>query len=170
MDEFHRELMDAQREARRAVEEDVKKLAAALATRIKLLATLDAGEAARWRRRIGDLLADAPPPNAADPETAENPESRRARKFAVVASQEDGAPEKIPEIETQILDILEAEPRGMGLTDIHERMLDLGYPLTKGNLSVRLHRMARAFRVETPARGFYSLSPSIREKRGRERA
>ena len=73
-----------------------------------------------------------------------------------------GAPaetnERIPEIEIAIMEILEGENAGMHLEDINARLEDLGHNASRGGLSVRLHRMVRAGRLTSPARGHYALS------------
>lgn len=167
------------RAAANAVETQIEQLVDALEVQFAVLMKLDPqlGEAdlRLVLDRLSSLSAHSPLREfAAGAVAAATPDASapvKEPRLQIIrgAATEESPLERLPEIETQIMDILEAEPRGMGLGDVHERLLDLGYPLTRGNLSVRLHRMVRAWRVETPARGFYALSPSAREKRDRER-
>ena len=74
-------------------------------------------------------------------------------------------PEKLPEIENDIMSIIDAEDGPVSLSALYERLQDIGQDIAKGTLSVRLHRMVTHGRLISPARTMYALSPAERTKR-----
>lgn len=76
------------------------------------------------------------------------------------------APEKLPEIEQQIIDMVgESDDGGMRLDDIYAHLGDMGVTITKGALQVRLHRMKEARRLHSPTRAVYTLHPDLQAAR-----
>jgi hypothetical protein len=69
------------------------------------------------------------------------------------------------EIEPMIVELLEGETGGMHVDAIFELLCEMGFEITKGNLSVKLHRMIKAGRLISTARGFYALSTMERARR-----
>ncbi len=69
------------------------------------------------------------------------------------------------EFEPMIVEVLEGEPGGMHVDAIFELLSEMGFDITKGNLSVKLHRMIKAGRLISTARGFYALSTMERARR-----
>ncbi|MDE2364867.1 MAG: hypothetical protein KGM42_19490 [Hyphomicrobiales bacterium] len=161
---YEREIEEALRAEEREIETEAVRLAARLSAK---LGSLIAQNPARGEQVFNDICAGALSAERLGLVEAQAPVRMRGPQVRLVAPEP--LYEKIPEVEAQIMDVLEAEPRGMGLPDLHERLLEAGLSLSRGNLSVRLHRMVKAARVESPARGFYVLTPGAREKRERER-
>jgi hypothetical protein len=69
------------------------------------------------------------------------------------------------EIEPMIVELLEGETGGMHVDAIFELLCEMGFEITKGNLSVKLHRMIKAGRLISTARGFCALSTMERARR-----
>jgi DNA-binding transcriptional regulator PaaX len=69
------------------------------------------------------------------------------------------------EIEPMIVELLEGETGGMHVDAVFELLCEMGFEITKGNLSVKLHRMIKAGRLISTARGFYALSTMERARR-----
>ena len=69
------------------------------------------------------------------------------------------------EIEPMIVELLEGENGGMHVDAVFELLCEMGFEITKGNLSVKLHRMIKAGRLISTARGFYALSTMERARR-----
>jgi DNA-binding transcriptional regulator PaaX len=69
------------------------------------------------------------------------------------------------EFEPMIVEVLEGEPGGMHVDAVFELLSEMGFDITKGNLSVKLHRMIKAGRLISTARGFYALSTMERARR-----
>ena len=69
------------------------------------------------------------------------------------------------EIEPMIVELLEGETGGMHVDAIFELLCEMGFEITKGNISVKLHRMIKAGRLISTARGFYALSTMERARR-----
>jgi hypothetical protein len=69
------------------------------------------------------------------------------------------------EIEAMIVELLEGETGGMHVDAIFELLCEMGFEITKGNISVKLHRMIKAGRLISTARGFYALSTMERARR-----
>jgi DNA-binding transcriptional regulator PaaX len=61
--------------------------------------------------------------------------------------------------------LLEGEISGMHVDAIFELLCEMGFEITKGNLSVKLHRMIKSGRLISTARGFYALSTMERARR-----
>jgi hypothetical protein len=126
------------------------------------LAVTDAPAASDLRREIIEFLAASHDPS---------PRGRAIRADNLVElnlarhAAEPAAPERAPEIEVNIMDILGGEATGMHIDAIQEHLEDFAQEVTKGNLSVRLHRMVKAGRLMSTARGFYALSAMERARR-----
>ncbi|MGO9391206.1 hypothetical protein [Rhodoblastus sp.] len=69
------------------------------------------------------------------------------------------------EIEAMIVELLEGETGGMHVDAVFELLCEMGFEITKGNLSVKLHRMIKGGRLISTARGFYALSTMERARR-----
>jgi hypothetical protein len=68
--------------------------------------------------------------------------------------------ERVPEIESEIMNIIAAEGGDVSLSLLHERLQEIGPEISKGTLSVRLHRMVTSGRLVSPSRAHYALSSS----------
>ncbi len=73
--------------------------------------------------------------------------------------------DRASEMEPMLIEMLEGEPGGMHVDAIFELLAEMGFEVTKGNLSVKLHRMIKAGRLVSTARGFYALSTMERARR-----
>ncbi len=69
------------------------------------------------------------------------------------------------EVEPTIVELLEGENAGLHVDAIFELLSEMGVEITKGNLSVRLHRMIKSGRLVSAGRGFYALSTMERARR-----
>jgi hypothetical protein len=81
------------------------------------------------------------------------------------ARTSDRAPEKQGEFDAILLELVEGEEGGMHVDAIFELLTEMGVEITKGNLSVKLHRMIKAGRLISTARGCYGLSAMERARR-----
>jgi hypothetical protein len=144
--------------AAREAREDAQRLLARLELLISGLAAKDANAGLDLRRAAVEFLASA----------GDLPALRGDGRLAVVASRaaaaERGA-EKLGEPESTILEIVEGEEGGMHVDAIFELLSEMGVEITKGNLSVKLHRMIKAGRLMSTARGCYGLSSMERARR-----
>lgn len=61
--------------------------------------------------------------------------------------------------------MIESEEQGMHLDAIHEHLKNIGQDMTKGTLSVKLHRLVKSDRLVNPHRAHYALSSNERTKR-----
>ncbi len=152
--------------AAREAKDEVRRLLARIEVNISGLAAKDAAAGFDLRRMAVEFLA-----NAGDaPATRGRP---GGENIIPVASRESvgrnagapAVPEKFNEIEAMIIEVLEGEASGMHVDAIHELLPELGFEITKGNLSVRLHRMIKTGRLMSTARGCYALSTIERARR-----
>lgn len=87
---------------------------------------------------------------------------RRGEAFLSVVGRPS---DRASEIEPMIVEMLEGEAGGLHVDSIFELLTEMGFEITKGNLSVKLHRMLKAGRLVSTARGFYALSTMERARR-----
>jgi hypothetical protein len=90
-------------------------------------------------------------------------QARRGDSHLSVVSR--AAPDRSGEVDPAILELLDGEIGGMHVDAVFELLLEMGFEITKGNLSVKLHRMLKAGRLISTARGFYALSTMERARR-----
>lgn len=137
--------------AAREAREETRRLLAKIEIVISGLAAKDPAAGLDLRRSAVEFLA------AAGEATA-----RRGDGFlSVVGKPSDRA----SEIEPMIVEMLEGEPGGLHVDAVFELLTEMGFEITKGNLSVKLHRMLKAGRLVSTARGYYALSTMERARR-----
>lgn len=140
--------------AGREAREEAQRLLARLEILIAGLAAKDAHAGLDLRRAAVEFLV------------ASGDQPMRAG-LAVVASARpaDRASEKHGELKSMLLELVEGEEGGMHVDAIFELLAEMGVEMTKGNLSVKLHRMIKAGRLISTARGCYGLSAMERARR-----
>jgi hypothetical protein len=150
--------------AAREAREDAQRLLARLDILICGLAAKDANAGLDLRRAAVEFLATS----------GDHPALRGDGRLSVVASARadksadrsaERGSEKLGEPEALILEIVEGEDGGMHVDAIFELLGELGLEITKGNLSVKLHRMIKSGRLMSTARGCYGLSSMERARR-----
>ncbi|MCW2285452.1 hypothetical protein M2323_003405 [Rhodoblastus acidophilus] len=87
--------------------------------------------------------------------------------LSVVASARpaDRTSDKHGELESFLLELVEGEEAGLHVDSLFELLTEMGVEVTKGNLSVKLHRMIKAGRLVSTGRGCYGLSAMERARR-----
>jgi len=85
--------------------------------------------------------------------------------LSVVASQRPAGADRAGELESILLELVEGEEGGLHVDALFELLNEMGVETTKGNLSVKLHRMIKAGRLVSTARGCYGLSAMERARR-----
>ncbi len=138
--------------AAREARDEARRLLARLEIVVSGLSVKDPAAGLELRRSAVEFLVasgDAP--------------GRRGEPHLSVVAARGG--ERGGEIETTIVEIVEGEPGGMHVDAIFELLGEIGVEITKGNLSVKLHRMIKAGRLVSTARGFYGLSTMERARR-----
>jgi hypothetical protein len=138
--------------AAREAREEVRRLLSRIEIVISGLAAKDMSAGGDLRRAAVEFLA-----GAGDAQT------RRGETHLSVVGR--AASDRSGEVEPVILEALEGEPGGMHVDSIHELLGEMGFDITKGNLSVKLHRMIKSGRLVSTARGFYGLSTMERARR-----
>ncbi|MBB4197581.1 hypothetical protein CCR94_13385 [Rhodoblastus sphagnicola] len=146
----------ASREAR----DEAQRLLARLEILISGLAAKDSGAGLELRRAAVEFLVAAGDQAALRGEgrLAVVPPSRPSDRVS------DRPSDRLGELESTILEIFEDE-EGLHVDAIFELLGVLGVEITKGNLSVKLHRMIKAGRLISTARGCYGLSSMERARR-----
>ena len=142
---------------------DVRRNVVRVVQLLRGLAATDAAAASDLRREVIEFLtASAEPSTRARNSRGDNLVDLSAARQVHVSS---ASSDKVPEIEIDIMDILDGDSAGMHIDAIHDRLEDLSLGVTKGNLSVRLHRMMKSGRLMSTARGHYALSDAERTRR-----
>lgn len=139
--------------AAREAREEVRRLLARIEIVVAGLAAKDLSAGLDLRRSAVEFLA-----GAGDAQTRRGGETH----LSVVAR---ASSDRSGEVEPVILEALEGEGGGMHVDSIHELLGEMGFEITKGNLSVKLHRMIKSGRLVSTARGFYGLSTMERARR-----
>jgi hypothetical protein len=142
--------------AARDAREDAQRLLARLEILIAGLSAKDANAGLELRRAAVEFLVAAGDPPAIRGE---------GRLSVVAARQPDRASDKLGELESTILEIVEGEDAGLHVDAVFEMLTEMGAEMTKGNLSVKLHRMIKSGRLVSTGRGFYGLSAMERARR-----
>jgi hypothetical protein len=147
--------------AAREAREEAQRLLARLEVLIAGLSAKDVGAGLELRRAAVEFLAVAGDP----------PASRGEGRLSVVAPPRpadrhgDRHADRLGELESTLLEIVEAEESGMHVDAIFELLNEMGFEITRGNLSVKLHRMIKSGRLMSTARGCYGLSAMERARR-----
>lgn len=139
--------------AAREAREEVRRLLARIEVNIAGVAAKDPAAGLELRRSAVEFLVAA-----GDAQVRRPPDAH----LSVVGR---GAGDRAGEIEPMIVELLEGETAGMHVDAVFELLCEMGYEITKGNLSVKLHRMIKAGRLISTARGFYALSTMERARR-----
>jgi hypothetical protein len=137
----------------REARDEARRLLARLEVVIAGLAVKDQAAGLDLRRSAVEFLASAGDIQA----------RRGDGHLAVVASRPPA--DRAGEIEPTIIEIVEGESGGMHVDAIFELLGEMGMEITKGNLSVKLHRMIKSGRLVSTARGFYGLSSMEQARR-----
>ncbi|MGO8740413.1 hypothetical protein [Rhodoblastus sp.] len=137
--------------AAREARDETRRLLARLEIVIAGLAAKDPAAGLDLRRSTVEFLAAA------------GDGVRRGESFLSVVGRTQN--ERAGEIEPMIVEMLEGEAGGLHVDAIFELLTETGFEITKGNLSVKLHRMLKAGRLISTARGFYALSTMERARR-----
>jgi hypothetical protein len=137
--------------AAREARDETRRLLARLEIVIAGLAAKDPAAGLDLRRSAVEFLAAA------------GDGARRGESFLSVVGRPQS--ERAGEIEPMIVEMLEGETGGLHVDAIFELLTETGFEITKGNLSVKLHRMLKAGRLVSTARGFYALSTMERARR-----
>lgn len=140
--------------AAREAREDVRRLLARIEVVVSGLASKDPVAGLELRRSAVEFLA------AAGDVQAEGQARRGESHLSVV-----GRVGSLGESDPMIFELLEGETGGMHVDAIHELLCEMGSEITKGNLAVKLHRLIKAGRLVSTARGFYALSSMERARR-----
>ncbi|MCW2315427.1 hypothetical protein M2322_000961 [Rhodoblastus acidophilus] len=143
--------------AAREARDEAQRLLARLEVLIAGLAAKDSAAGLELRRAAVEFLVAA-----GDQQPALRGEGRLS---VVPARPGDRAAERLGELESTILEIVEGEDGGMHVDAVFELLGEMGVEMTKGNLSVKLHRMIKAGRLVSTARGYYGLSSMERARR-----
>ncbi len=138
--------------AAREARDEIRRLLARVEIVIAGLAAKDPAAGLDLRRSVVEFLAAA----------GDGP-TRRGDSFLSVVGRASN--ERASEIEPMIVEMLEGEAGGLHVDSIFELLTEMGFEITKGNLSVKLHRMLKAGRLVSTARGFYALSTMERARR-----
>lgn len=138
--------------AAREAREEARRLLARLEIVIAGVSAKDPAAGLDLRRSAVEFLA-----------AAGDGQARRPDAFLSVVGR--GGGEKSGEIESTMIEILESEAGGMHVDAVFELLTEMGFEITKGNLSVKLHRMLKAGRLVSTARGYYALSTMERARR-----
>ncbi|MCI4678995.1 hypothetical protein K9U39_09070 [Rhodoblastus acidophilus] len=138
--------------AAREARDETRRLLARLEIVIAGLAAKDPAAGLDLRRSAVEFLA-----------SAGDGVARRGDAFLSVVGRPQS--ERASEIEPMIVEMLESEAGGMHVDAVFEMLTEMGFEITKGNLSVKLHRMLKAGRLISTARGFYALSTMERARR-----
>jgi hypothetical protein len=138
--------------AAREARDEARRLLARMEIVIAGLAAKDPAAGLDLRRSAVEFLAAAGDGGA-----------RRGESFLSVVGRPQS--ERAGEVEPMMVEILEGEVGGLHVDAIFEFLTESGFEITKGNLSVRLHRMLKAGRLVSTARGFYALSTMERARR-----
>ncbi len=138
--------------AAREARDETRRLLARMEIVIAGLAAKDPAAGLDQRRSAVEFLAAAGDGGA-----------RRGESFLSVVGRPQN--ERASEVEPMIVEILEGEVGGLHVDAIFELLTETGFEITKGNLSVKLHRMLKAGRLVSTARGFYALSTMVRARR-----
>jgi hypothetical protein len=139
--------------AAREARDEVQRLLARLEIVIAGLGAKDPAAGLDLRRGAVEFLVAS----------GDHPAVRGEGRLSVVTSAR-GA-DKAGELESTILEIIEDEESGMHVDAIFELLNEMGMEITKGNLSVKLHRMIKSGRLISTARGSYGLSTMERARR-----
>jgi hypothetical protein len=142
--------------AAREAREEVRRLLARIEVNISGLAVKDPAAGLELRRSAVEFLV-----SAGDAQAGRRIPGGEAQ-LSVVGRQSG---DRMGEIEPTIVELLEGEISGMHVDAIFELLCEMGYEITKGNLSVKLHRMIKSGRLISTARGFYALSTMERARR-----
>ena len=135
--------------AAREARDETRRLLARLEIVISGLAAKDPATGMELRRSAVEFLAAAGDVQA----------RRTDSHLSVVGRDRSG------EVEPMIVELLEGEAGGMHVDAVFELLCEMGFEITKGNLSVKLHRMIKSGRLVSTARGFYALSTMERARR-----
>jgi hypothetical protein len=138
--------------AAREARDETRRLLARIEIVISGLAAKDPAAGLDLRRSAVEFLA-----------AAGDGVARRGDAFLSVVGRPQS--ERASEIEPMIVEMLESEAGGMHVDAVFEMLTEMGFEITKGNLSVKLHRMLKAGRLISTARGFYALSTMERARR-----
>ncbi len=139
--------------AAREAREEVRRLLARIEVNIAGVAAKDPAAGLELRRSAVEFLVAA-----GDAQARRTPDSH----LSVVGR---GHADRSGEIEPMIVELLEGETSGMHVDAVFELLCEMGFEITKGNLSVKLHRMIKAGRLISTARGYYALSTMERARR-----
>ena len=139
--------------AAREARDEARRLLARIEIVISGLAAKDMSAGLELRRSAVEFLV-----SAGDAQT------RRGESHLSVVGRQGGS-DRSGEFEPMIVEVLEGEPGGMHVDAVFELLGEMGFDITKGNLSVKLHRMIKAGRLISTARGFYALSTMERARR-----
>jgi len=140
--------------AAREARDEARRLLARIEIVISGLAAKDMNAGLELRRSAVEFLV-----SAGDAQTRRGDASSH---LSVVGRQ---GGDRSGEFEPMIVEVLEGEPGGMHVDAVFELLGEMGFDITKGNLSVKLHRMIKAGRLISTARGFYALSTMERARR-----
>ena len=141
--------------AAREAREEVRRLLARIEINIGGLTAKDPAAGLELRRSAVEFLAQA----------GDGQARRGGDPYLQVVGKPAGGGDRSGDIEPMIVELLEGENGGMHVDAIFELLPELGFEITKGNLSVRLHRMIKAGRLISTARGCYALSTMERARR-----
>jgi len=139
--------------AGREAREEAQRLLARLEILIAGLAAKDAPAGLELRRAAIEFLV------------ASGDQPFRAGLSVVSSARPDRGAEKQGELESILLELVDGEEGGMHVDAIFELLGEMGVEMTKGNLSVKLHRMIKAGRLISTGRGCYGLSAMERARR-----
>jgi hypothetical protein len=138
--------------AAREAREEVRRLLARIEVIVSGLSVKDPAAGLDLRRSAVEFLAGAG-----------DAQARRGDSLLSVVGRQ--APDRSGEIEPTILEFLDGELGGLHVDAIFDLLIEMGMDITRGNLSVKLHRMLKAGRLVSTARGFYALSTMERARR-----
>jgi hypothetical protein len=138
--------------AGREARDEARRLLARIEIVIAGLSVKDPASGLELRRSAVEFLA-----------AAGDGQARRGEGFLSVVGR--GGGERAGEVEPTLVEILESEAGGMHVDAVFELLTEMGFEITKGNLSVKLHRMLKAGRLVSTARGYYALSTMERARR-----
>jgi hypothetical protein len=141
--------------AAREAHEETRRLLARVEIVIAGLSAKDPAAGLDLRRSVVEFLAAA----------GDGPSRRGEAYLSVVGRAQERVNERAGELEAMIVELLEGEAGGMHVDAVFEVLTETGFEITKGNLSVKLHRMLKAGRLVSTARGFYALSTMERARR-----
>jgi hypothetical protein len=138
--------------AAREAREEARRLLARIEIVIAGLSAKDPAAGLDLRRSAVEFLA-----------AAGDGAARRGDAFLTVVGRAPS--ERVSEIEPMIVELIESEAGGLHVDALFELLSELGFEITKGNLSVKLHRMLKAGRLVSGGRGVYALSTMERARR-----